>query len=187
MTKRKVYFSLTVLAALFVIGGYVAWNNGAFTYWTGIPVMPGSEIFVTGEADVHKLVFTKGNYELTAIQAHENTGAFKIITKSSSPNLSERCKAGTWFKGVLAGFTRIKAIRSISLSSIRESEYPIDMGSVEIHNFGTIEPASWAFRANIKKQILAIDNVQGYIVDIRPEVFELLKGGCSTLSQVEQK
>jgi len=182
MTKRKLYLLFAVLVTLVVIGGYVAWNRGVFIYWTGIPVKPESEIFVTGEADVHKIVYKRGNYILTSIQACEGSGAFEIMTKLSFPNSTERCKASPRFKNILASFTRIRAVRSISLSSIRDSEYPICLGTLEIYNFGTIEPVGWTFRANANKQILAIDNVQGYIVDIQPEVFELLKGGCSSLA-----
>jgi hypothetical protein len=182
MPKSKLYLLLAVLIAFVVIGGYVAWNFGVFIYWTGIPIKSESEIFVTGEADVHKLVYKRNNYLLTSIQACEGSGAFEIMTQLSLPNSAERCKAGPLFKNVLASFTRIKAIRSISLSSIRDSDYPICLGTLEIYNFGTIEPVGWAFRANANKQILAIDNVQGYIVDIRPVVFELLKGGCSSLA-----
>jgi hypothetical protein len=187
LAKHKFYLLLAVLVAFVVIGGYAAWSSDVFTYWTGISVEPGTEIFATDEAYVHKLVFTKGNYELTATQAREGSGVFEIITKSSPPDSVKRCKAGPRFKKALASFTCIKAIRSITLSSIRESEYSIDLGTVEIHNFDPIEPACWTFRSNANGQILAVDNVQGYIVDIRPEAFKLLRGGCLTLSQGSEK
>lgn len=187
MVKNKFYLLLAVIVAFALIGGYVTWNSGVFIYWTGINIKPESEIFVTGEADVHKLVFTSGHYEFTATQAREEIGVFEIITKSLAPDSIKRCKASPRFKKVLKSFTCLKAIRSIPLASIRESEYPIVLGTVEVHNFGTIEPVGWVFRTNANRQILAIDNVQGYIVEIRPEVFELLKGECICLSQGKQE
>jgi hypothetical protein len=161
---------------LFVVGVVLnAWKSDLYIYWRGIPVIPGTEIFSTGEGDVHELVHRRSDFEFIATQQNKDSGVFEIHTRVLSSGGENTCESGDKFKVLLSKFISIRAKRSIPRASIRLSEYPVELGA--------IEPAVWVFRANGNvSSILAQDNIQGYEVSIERETFDILSGRCRSLS-----
>ena len=155
------------------------------TAFKNVEVAPGTEIFAIDTSLIVEMSYENPEFSLTARRTDPKGNHFQIHFQSKASQLKQDCLSGPGFEKVLKAFSSLKARRSYDAAETKSilASCPVDLGVVVLRDSTNIGPAQWLFRgSNDMLKIIASDGFQAYELDLTRVPFELLQGGCMSLS-----
>jgi hypothetical protein len=180
-SPSRLFLGVAVVIALLV--GY--WLVRSGTGSRNVEVAPGTEIFAIDTSLIVEMSYENPDVSVTAKRADPKGKQFQIHFESKVAQAKQDCLSGPGFDKVLKAFSSLKARRShnsVETKSILAS-HPVDLGVVVLRDSTNIGPVRWLFRgSDDTSKIIASDGFQTYEIDLKREPFDLLKDGCTSLS-----
>lgn len=186
-SSRRRFLPLLVLILTVIIivsvAGYLLFRLN--TGFRDVQVEPGTEIFAIDTNLISELSYETPDLRILALRTNAHGRQFRIYVTSKTSGCRQDCVSGAGFNKVLKALSSIKACRSYKSSDTKSVyvKHPVDLGALVLRDVTRLEPTQRAFRGSSDlSEIIASDGFQAYEVDISPEVFKLLRGGCSSLA-----